>query len=518
MIGTKIGQYQVLRVLGKGGMGEVYEAVDDKLGRHVAIKLLLPRYAEDPEIIARFFNEARAVNLIGHPGLVQVFEFGELPTGGAFMVMEYIPGLTLRDRLKQSERMAEMEALQIALQLASALMAAHAKDIVHRDLKPGNVMLVQDPTMALGQRVKLLDFGVAKLGAQSAREEQPRTKTGLSIGTPTYMSPEQCRGLKSIDGRSDVYALGVMLFEMLAGRLPFDGESEGAILGMHMYEEPAPLLSYAPGVSASVAALVHRMLNKKADERPTAAEVVEVLTEMAAAVVPSSARPSTKLATVGAPPRVTSDHMVGASTLGRGVGQLAKMRSLQVRHAILRLSERWPWLAERTSPRARLLGFGAMALLVTLGITAGLFGALRRPAAPVTTAAKPPAKVHWTVKSTPPGATVLRASDESVLGQTPWNFESEATTGQVEVKLRLPGYKDRAVTLSQEHDTALDEALEASAPAAAAAEKSEPSGKKGGRRAVAHLKDKDKSKAKAKDGDKEIGKKESHGSRTKLID
>ncbi|HNN98215.1 MAG TPA: serine/threonine-protein kinase [Pseudomonadota bacterium] len=136
MIGTKIGQYQVLRELGKGGMGEVYEAVDDKIGRHVAIKVLLPRFSEDSEISARFFNEARAVNLIGHPGLVQVFEFGDLPTGGAFMVMEYIPGITLRDRLKQGERLAEIEALQIALQLASALSAAHTKEIVHRELKP----------------------------------------------------------------------------------------------------------------------------------------------------------------------------------------------------------------------------------------------------------------------------------------------------------------------------------------------------------------------------------------------
>lgn len=171
-------------------MGEVYEAVDDKLGRHVAIKILLPRYAEDAEIIARFFNEARAVNLIGHPGLVQVFEFGELPTGGAFMVMEFIPGTTLRDRLKQSERLAEMEALQVALQLASALATAHTKDIVHRDLKPGNVMLVPDPVLPTGQRVKLLDFGIAKLGAQITAGDQPRTRTGLAIGTPTYMSPE----------------------------------------------------------------------------------------------------------------------------------------------------------------------------------------------------------------------------------------------------------------------------------------------------------------------------------------
>ena len=264
VIGTTISHYQVLRVLGKGGMGEVYEAVDEKLGRHVAIKVLLPRFAEDAEIIARFFNEARAVNLIGHPGLVQVFEFGQMPTGGAFMVMEYIAGVTLRDRLKDSERLPEMEALQISLQLASALSAAHDKDIVHRDLKPGNVMILPDPTMPTRERVKLLDFGIAKLGSQSAREDQPRTKTGLSIGTPTYMSPEQCRGTKTLDGKADVYSLGVMMYEMLSGRLPFEADADGAMLGMHMYEEPPHLESVAPDISPSVIALVHRMLAKSA--------------------------------------------------------------------------------------------------------------------------------------------------------------------------------------------------------------------------------------------------------------
>ena len=199
VIGNTISHYKVLRLLGRGGMGEVYEAVDETLSRHVAIKVLLPQYAAEADVVARFFNEARSVNLIGHPGLVQVFEFGKMPDGGAFMVMEYIAGVTLRDRLKESGLLPEIEALQIALQLSSALAAAHAKDIVHRDLKPGNVMLVPDPVLPTGQRVKLLDFGIAKLGTQSAASEQPRTRTGLAIGTPTYMSPEQCRGDVAID-------------------------------------------------------------------------------------------------------------------------------------------------------------------------------------------------------------------------------------------------------------------------------------------------------------------------------
>ncbi|HNF98986.1 MAG TPA: serine/threonine-protein kinase, partial [Pseudomonadota bacterium] len=150
MIGTMVNKYKVLRLLGQGGMGEVYEAVDESLERKVAIKILLPEYAKDAEIVGRFFNEARSVNMINHPGLVQIFEFGSLPEGGAFLVMEYIAGISLRDHMKRGDPLSEMEVLQICLQLASALAATHEKGIVHRDLKPGNVMLVRDPTMPTG--------------------------------------------------------------------------------------------------------------------------------------------------------------------------------------------------------------------------------------------------------------------------------------------------------------------------------------------------------------------------------
>lgn len=135
MIGTMVNKYKVLRLLGQGGMGEVYEAVDESLERKVAIKILLPEYAKDAEIVGRFFNEARSVNMINHPGLVQIFEFGSLPEGGAFLVMEYIAGISLRDHMKRGDPLSEMEVLQICLQLASALAATHEKGIVHRDVK-----------------------------------------------------------------------------------------------------------------------------------------------------------------------------------------------------------------------------------------------------------------------------------------------------------------------------------------------------------------------------------------------
>lgn len=521
MIGSTISQYKVLRLLGSGGMGEVYEAVDEQLGRKVAIKILLPKFAEDPEIVARFFNEARSVNLIGHPGLVQVFEFGKMPSGGAFLVMEYIAGITLRDRLKEGKRLGEMDALQTALQLASALAATHAKDIVHRDLKPGNVMIVPDPTMATGERVKLLDFGIAKLGAQNAREDQPRTKTGLSMGTPVYMSPEQCRGAKTLDGKADVYSLGVMMYQLLSGQLPFDAEADGAIFGMHLYEEPPPLLQRAPHVSRPVAALVHHMLRKRAEERPSAQDVVEVLTEMAAAVLPTTARPSAKLHIVASPslsnpwgvPDPTPSpvrrtagqfaarhsarlrHMLlglterspwstkhapsqsnqsdvpdsNPSTLGRSAGQFAVRHSARLRHMLLGLTERSPWLTKHTTPRQRLVGIGAGALLLFLLIISGITASVRSPAPQVVTAQQ--AKIHWQIKSTPTGARVIRKNDQVVLGQTPWTQEGPAENNTLELVLRLEGYKDRPLRLDRNRDLNLDETLEpAGNPPAAAAE------------------------------------------------
>lgn len=515
LIGTQISHYQVQRLLGQGGMGEVYEAVDSSLGRRVAIKVLLPRFAADPEIIGRFFNEARSVNLISHPGLVQAYEFGQLPTGGAFMVMEYIDGKSLRDRLIETPRLGEMQALQIVLQLASALAATHAKDIVHRDLKPANVMILKDPTMPTGERVKLLDFGIAKLGAQSGAGEQPRTRTGLAIGTPTYMSPEQCRGSKSLDSKADVYSLGVMLYQLLAGRLPFEGESEGEVLGKHMYEEPPPLLKVAPEVSRPVAALTHRMLRKRPEERPSAQELVEVLTEMAAAVVPATARPSTKLQIVAAStesnqwePLPKSMLPQFASTLGKSVGEFAAPRSVRLRLALLRFSERWEWLAKRTTPRQRLFGMAAGALLVSISVVIGLVAALRSPVAPTTVAVPAPPKVRWQLRSTPAGASVIRKQDQAVLGQTPWTFEQPAAAGTLDVVLRLEGYKDRALLLDQGRDVLIAESLEAE-PSPAVGSKA-VTDKKSSRRHG-----KGEKVEKVEEG-AETGKKPAHGKRSKF--
>jgi serine/threonine-protein kinase len=248
----------------------------------VAIKILRPEYSKEPKLVARFFNEARAVNIVSHPGIVGSFDYGQLPDGTAYIVMEFLKGESLSKRIERSGgRLPAAEVIQLSLQIADALAAAHAKDVIHRDLKPENVMLVPEPHMPGGERTKLLDFGIAKV-MEPGDGDRPRvqTKTTQLMGTPMYMSPEQCEGAGRVDAKTDAYSLGVMMFEMLAGELPFMADGPGKLLGMHMFA-PAPLLKeVAPEVPADLAALVQRLLIKEREQRPSMGDVVAELTAL----------------------------------------------------------------------------------------------------------------------------------------------------------------------------------------------------------------------------------------------
>jgi eukaryotic-like serine/threonine-protein kinase len=212
VIGEKLGSYVVIGVLGEGGTGIVYLAEHPVIGQKAAIKVLHSRLSGDRELIGRLFNEARAAALVHHPGVVNIFDVGHHPvSGSAYIIMELLEGEPLSRRLDRERRLPEAEALRIAGQLASALRATHEKGIIHRDLKPDNIFIVPDPGAAGGERARILDFGVAKLTNPKGVRERVRTRTGLVLGSPHYMAPEQCRGGKDVDGRADVYALACVL-------------------------------------------------------------------------------------------------------------------------------------------------------------------------------------------------------------------------------------------------------------------------------------------------------------------
>jgi eukaryotic-like serine/threonine-protein kinase len=266
-----IGQYRVTGVIGRGGMGAVYAAEHSLLGRPAAIKVLLPELSQKQEIVMRFFNEARAATAIRHPGIVEIYDFGWTPEGAAYIVMEHLEGETLSRRAAHA-RLSWKAALAIARQIAGALGAAHAKGIVHRDLKPDNIFLVLDPEVPGGERIKLLDFGIAKLAGDTAPNVQV-TRTGAVMGTPTYMAPEQCRGV-AIDHRADLYSLGCILFELCAGRPPFIGEGAGDVLAAHIHVPPPTFASSGVKAPAPVEHLLQRLLTKSPDRRIQSAEVL----------------------------------------------------------------------------------------------------------------------------------------------------------------------------------------------------------------------------------------------------
>jgi eukaryotic-like serine/threonine-protein kinase len=276
MEGTKVGNYQITAVIGEGGMGTVYRAVHEVLGRPVAVKLLLPEISSSRDMVTRFFNEARAAAAIKHPGIVEAHDFGYLPDGRAYIIMELLEGESLASRLGRSSRLPCSDVLRIARAVARALHAAHEAGIIHRDIKPDNIFLVPDLEVMTGERVKLLDFGIAKLGADGT--ERGLTRTGAVMGTPTYMSPEQCRGAGVVDRRADIYALGCIVYQMLCGRPPFVAEGAGEIIARHLYFQPEPPRSLDPRISPSLEALVMTLLQKDPAHRlPTAHAVVEAI-------------------------------------------------------------------------------------------------------------------------------------------------------------------------------------------------------------------------------------------------
>jgi eukaryotic-like serine/threonine-protein kinase len=273
LIGKSIGSYKIVGEIGRGGMGEVYLAEDSRLGRQVALKLLPAKFTADSSRVRRFAQEARAASALNHPNIITIHEIGEAPAeagGTHYIVTEYVEGETLRQLMSGApqQRMKPSEAVDVAAQIAAALSAAHEAGIMHRDIKPENVMVRRDGI------VKVLDFGLAKLteaaspviDTQASTLFRNSTEAGVVMGTPRYMSPEQARGEK-VDARTDIFSLGVMLYEMVAGRAPFAGATTGEVIAAILRDSPPPLAECAPDAPPEMERILSKALRKNRDER-----------------------------------------------------------------------------------------------------------------------------------------------------------------------------------------------------------------------------------------------------------
>ncbi len=305
LTGTLLGgRYRVGKLLGSGGMGAVYDGVQEGINRKVALKVLHAHLAGDAELLARFEREARAVATLGHPNVVQINDFQTNPGEPPFIVMELLQGESLRDLLKRSPRLPPERVAYIAMQMLSALGAAHKASIVHRDVKPDNVFLSRTSVQA--DIVKVLDFGVAKL--LGGEDKDKLTRSGFVVGTLSYMAPEQACG-DPVDGRADLYSVGACMYFALAGRKPFDQPTTPALLKAILTEKPVPLAVVRQDIDTGLAAIVDRALSKPPQERFTSPE------EMAEALAPFARPTSLEGApTASAAPTRPAPHAGGTPT------------------------------------------------------------------------------------------------------------------------------------------------------------------------------------------------------------
>jgi len=393
MVGKKINNYELRELVGDGAMGVVYLAEHPVLRRRVAVKLLKRQYLESPSLVLRFVNEARAAAAIHHPNVIEVIDVGMIENEVPYIMMEFLDGEPLSRRLAR-ERMGVGKAVDIAIQAARAVAASHAIEIVHRDLKPENLFLVSDPMSPGGERVKVLDFGIAKLRPDWAGSDGAKTRTGVIFGTPAYMSPEQCRGLNDeVDAATDVYALGCILFEMLCGRAPYVSPGWGDVLMMHMSDDiPVPSTDN-PRVPPALDRVVRTALaKKKADRFANMREMHRALAQSRNDVQDTPA------------PMLKTDPLIPAIVLGvderghRSLGAApAALAGATPVHAANDVLASQVAVRSRRRMRTAVVG-GAIAL----GAIAGIAVALRPPAAPAQVVGRPAVAAPLQVAPPPP--------------------------------------------------------------------------------------------------------------------
>jgi eukaryotic-like serine/threonine-protein kinase len=437
-VGAHIGNYQILRKLGAGGMGMVYLAEHRHLKRKSALKLLLRELADRPDVLDRFFAEARATSALDHPGIVRVFDCDADAEGNPYIVMEYLPGDTLKVVLERRRTLTVSEALGVARGMAEALGAAHRRGIVHRDVKPDN-LFVELPSDTGPPRVKVVDFGIAKL-ARELSGGISMTGHGQIMGTALYMSPEQLQGSAEVDHRTDIYALGCVLYEMLCGQPPVVRPTLGALALAHALEPVPEAAAFNPRIPAGVNALIGELLRKKPEERPgsmedVAARLAILLSE--ADTTPADHAAAFAATAAPAPVKVPSRTTLGAAATQQGGASLAP--------------------APAAPPPARIrVAWGASAAVIAVAVAGYLLTsrvpASQSAAAPgtevnslVVQRQAPPAppvgpSVQVVIQSNPPGADICREWDRKLLGSSGKPIFLPDDGKPVSLLVRTPGF------------------------------------------------------------------------------
>jgi serine/threonine-protein kinase len=470
VIGETINNYRVSELLGEGGMGAVYLAEHPFMGRKAAIKVLRREFAEDRGLVERFMNEARAANAIRHPNIIDIMDVGRMPNGIPYLMMEFLEGESLSQRIARGT-LPVTEAIDVILQTTSALAAAHTKGIVHRDLKPDNLYLVPDDAAPGGVRVKVLDFGIAKL-RDDLSGGMAKTQAGALMGTPPYMSPEQCRGITdAIDHRTDVYAMGIILYEMLCGHPPFVSEGWGEVVLAHLTKPPPSPRAENATIPETLEVVILKALAKDPNDRfATAADMRSALRAMTAVNTFPPRQTSASMATV---PTVATPPPKVPTTFRTATGEVSSMK---------------PTLAEGAAalqPKSkRGLVFAGVGALAAIGLVAGLAArgksnvadapAVAAAAAPVASPAPPPkpapaeqpapaaapaapTQILVRLTSEPPGALVTDAKRGVVIGATPFEQRLERKPTNLAVRLAKDGFAnvDLEIPLGADYEKAV---------------------------------------------------------------
>jgi serine/threonine-protein kinase len=435
LVGQTIdGRYRVEGVLGEGGMGLVYRSKHIVLGKPLAIKVLRPDVSRDEEIITRFRQEAQSASSIGNQHIIDISDFGTLPDGATYFVMEFLDGSDLTKVIENQQPIAPARVIHIAKQLCAALGAAHEIGIVHRDLKPDNIYLIKrggDPDF-----VKVLDFGIAKVGGSSSK----LTRAGQVFGTPHYMSPEQCSG-SGVDHRTDIYAIGVILYEMVTGGVPFDADNLMGILTKHLYEEPQPPSALRADVPPELEQVILRCMSKSTEQRyQTMGELLDDLLRIEQGIAPMPMPPrmdptgSFRHSAVPTPPAKSKLPLV----LG-GVALVLALGGGGVGYVLLSRSPEAPRAEVPTTPTPTAQQPPEAPVAEPVAEQAAAPAEEAAPAEPVVT------KVR--VVSEPAGAQVWLG--ETLLGNTPIEVPRPTGDETLALELRERGYQTQEFAISK---------------------------------------------------------------------